>query len=163
MKATPSEARLRQRFEPGVLGREGFLGTDLRAVADIVAADEAILATAGLTARQVGELLQRIFEAAEAAIETRVSLGGGSVTAQMVEGMGRISCPFACGARSRKGELTIEFGTQSLLLTPLSIHLIREHGFFQGRGSRYRLEPATAAELWHAGAPGCWPPGRTVP
>ena len=25
--------------------------------------------------------------------------------------------------------------------TPLSIHLIRAHGFYQGRGSRYRVSP----------------------
>ncbi|OGV78682.1 MAG: hypothetical protein A3K19_31795 [Lentisphaerae bacterium RIFOXYB12_FULL_65_16] len=154
MKPNPAETKVRQRMEAGVLSRDGFLGDDSRPLADIVADDEAVLAAAGVTAQRVGEVLQEIFAAAEAGLETQVTLFGGAVKARVIEGMGRTPCPFACGVRNRKGELTIEFGPHRLVLTPLSVHMVREHGFFQGRGSRYRLEPALAVELLHA----CQPP-----
>jgi hypothetical protein len=31
--------------------------------------------------------------------------------------------------------------------TPISIHLIREHGFYQGKGSLYRLDPEEVAKF----------------
>jgi hypothetical protein len=154
MKPNPTEVRVRQRMAAGVLSRDGFLGDDPRSLADIIADDQAVLAAAGVTAGQVGEVLEEISAAAEAGLETQVTLFSGVVTARLLEGMGRTPCPFACGVRNRKGELTIEFGPQRLVLTPLAVHMILEHGFFQGRGSRYRLEPATAVELLRA----CQPP-----
>ncbi|NQT54365.1 hypothetical protein HQ576_20070, partial [bacterium] len=43
-------------------------------------------------------------------------------------------------------ELTTPDGA-TLRFTALSIHLIRAHGFYQGRGAPYRLEPTQLAEL----------------
>ena len=31
--------------------------------------------------------------------------------------------------------------------TPLSVHLIRAHGFYEGKGARYRLAPRTIAAM----------------
>ena len=153
MKPNPAEARVRQRMEAGVLARDGFLGDDTRPLADIVADDEAILAAAGVTARQIGDVLREVFLAAEAALETPVTLFAGAVTAQLMEGMGRVPCPFACGVSNRKGEMTVAFGPRRVVLTPLSVHMIREHGFFQGRGSHYRVDPAAAIALWRVCRP----------
>ena len=35
-----------------------------------------------------------------------------------------------------------------LSFTPLQAHLLREHGFLQGRGSEFRLEPRDLAALY---------------
>jgi len=147
MKVNPAENRVRQRMDPGVLSRDGFLGDDPRPVNDIVADDAALLAAEDVTTTEAGDLLEKLFTAAEAALETEVTLGAGRVKVRLQEGMGRIPCPFACGDRSRKGELEIVFAGQRLILTPLSIHMIRQHGFFQGRNSVYRVEPSVVAAL----------------
>jgi hypothetical protein len=36
---------------------------------------------------------------------------------------------------------------EQLAWTDLTLHMIREHGFYQGRGSRWRVEPAAAKRV----------------
>jgi hypothetical protein len=36
---------------------------------------------------------------------------------------------------------------KKVFFTDLQIHLIEKHGFYQGKGSSYRLEPAELAEI----------------
>jgi len=63
--------------------------------------------------------------------------------------MGKIPSPFTGEGVFRKGEVVIKNRTtgDKMVLTPLSIHLIKAHGFFQGKGSGYRIEPDIAAAL----------------
>ena len=42
--------------------------------------------------------------------------------------------------------LRIESG-KTLTFTGLQIHLVEAHGFYEGRGSRYRLDPARLKEV----------------
>jgi hypothetical protein len=147
MKRNPSEKRILERMAPGVLSRDGFLGSDARSLGDIIADDAAVLDAAGLSRKAVAAVLQEIFQQAEAGLETTVSFADGQIQAELLEVMGRMPCPFACGTRGRKGVLSIRFGETSLRITPLSVHLIAEHGFFGGRGNPYRLEPADAVAL----------------
>lgn len=141
MKEIPNEHALRLRLGPGVLSSEGFLGHDERAIATIVADDQARLEAAGLSIPEAADILERVVTAAEAALETPVKLFGGHVTAQLVEAMGRLPCPFACGFRAHKGIVTITVEGDIWQFTPLAAHLLRAHGFLQGVGSPYRLDP----------------------
>ncbi|NOY80992.1 MAG: hypothetical protein GXP31_08300 [Kiritimatiellaeota bacterium] len=148
MKANPAEAQVRQRMAPGVLSRDGFLGTDSRNIADIVAEDRADLDAAGVTAADIARVLEDIHRAADAGLETSITLCDGAVRARGVEVMGRIPCPFGCGVRAHKAVITVEALGKELRITPILIHLIGTHGFFQGRGSPFRIEPAEAIALW---------------
>ncbi len=150
MKSEPSgvdDRELRQRLSPGVLSRDGFLGSDSRPVAEIIAADGAALAAAGVGLEQVAAVLERLHAAADAAPEGYARACEGRVTVDGAEVMGAIPCPFGCGHRAHKAVLRIEYGGKSMEVTPIGIHLIARHGFFQGRGSRFRIEPEQAAEL----------------
>ncbi len=148
MKLSPTLARVQARMARGVLARDGFLGADTRNLADIVAADAETLAHLDVRAEDLGRALERLTEAALAA------LGGPSAVAgryevRAVEVMGRIPCPFGGCGLFPKAEVRgrrLDTG-QELLWTPLGVHLIRAHGFFQGRGSPYRLEPKRLAEF----------------
>jgi hypothetical protein len=93
---------------------------------------------------------------ADEGLEAPRSACGGRATAEEVEGMGRIACPFACGVRSHKAVVHVTAGAVDLRFTPLQAHLLREHGFLQGRGSEFRLEPRDLLALFRAcqeGAP----------
>ena len=147
MKHNPIESEIRERMEPGVLSRDGFLGEDNRDIAEIVAEDRAELEAAGLTAADVADVVDEIHQALEGAMETEQVLFNGRVRARLEEAMGGIPCPFGCGHKGHKGILTVQFSGRTLTLTPLHAHLIRRHGFFQGRGSAFRLEPRTAIAL----------------
>jgi len=62
---------------------------------------------------------------------------------------GRIACPWGgCGVFPRgEAELAGPATGPVMRFTDLSIHRIAEHGFYQGRGGRYRLEPNQVAEV----------------
>lgn len=150
MKANPLHAASRRRLAPGRLSSAGFLGPDTRPIDEIVAADQAELAEAGLTVEQVADLLDELHAAADAGLEAPSDACDGRATAAIVEGMGRIPCPFACGFRGHKAVIHVQAGDVELRFTPLHSHLIRQHGFLQGRGSEFRLEPRDLAALFRA-------------
>jgi len=148
MKRNPAEDHVRRRLAPGVLSLEGFLGTDARNIADIVAADIAELEAAGVAAADLADLFDELHAAADEALENPRQLFDGRVTVRVTEVMGRLPCPFGCGHLAHKGVVEVRTDGKTLLLTPLHSHLIREHGFFQGRGAPYRIEPRVAAALY---------------
>jgi len=150
MKRNPSLATVRQRMAPGRLSGTGFLGDDERPLDEIIAADLAELDEAGLAPGQVADLLDELHRVADAGLEAPQPAFGGRAIAEVVEGMGRISCPFACGVRSHKAVVHVKAGSLDVRFTPLHAHLIREHGFFQGRGSEFRLEPRDVVALYVA-------------
>jgi hypothetical protein len=138
---------------PGVLCRDGFLGTDRRPLREILEADEHAVAGLGTTHEAIAAKLQGIYDRARAGLGTSVDVGEG-LTAVYREAMGRIPCPWGDGSFP-KGvvELTADDG-ETVPFTALSVHLISAHGFYQGRGSPFRLEPVVVADLFAlAGAP----------
>ena len=67
----------------------------------------------------------------------------------MREARGFARCPFGDPRHVRKGEvqLTNTVTGETLLWTPLSVHMIEAHGFYEGKGSHYRVEPEEAARI----------------
>ncbi len=148
MKKTPYDQRVLQRMAPGALCADGLLGDDPRDLTDILAADDAAVAAAGTTHERIAAGLAEWLGLATAELGRPVELTP-NVTAVWREGMGRIPSPWPGEGVFPKGELelTDRRTGQAMRLTHLSVHLIAAHGFYQGRGSRYRLEPTYLAEL----------------
>ena len=147
MKQTPQEQAVVGRMAPGVLSREGFLGQDARGLSEIIETDRAALEAMDLTPHRLAERMEDVLRAAMAAMGTEVPAGPGW-TARFAEAMGRIACPWGgCGVFAKgEAELVEEAGVAVMRLTALSVHLVGEHAFFQGRRGRYRLEPALLAK-----------------
>ncbi|HAU36692.1 MAG TPA: hypothetical protein DCX07_03115 [Phycisphaerales bacterium] len=137
-----------ERMAPGVLCRDGFLGGDDRPLGEILDADRAAVEAAGLTHEEIVRRLGEILRLAMARYGAPVEVGGG-LTAVYVEAMGRIPCPWGGHGVFAKGEVRLadRLTGRQIVFTPLSVHLVDEHGFYQGKGSRYRLEPRLLAEL----------------
>jgi hypothetical protein len=150
MKLSPAEQKILKRMAAGVLCREGFVGADTRPLQEILDTDRSTVERLGCTHEQLADRLRRVCEAAMAGLGTPVLVEDGRLTAEYREAMGYIPCPWADAARRPKGEVEITDPRtgRSLVCTPLSVHLIEAHGFYQGRGSRYRLEPADVAALF---------------
>ncbi|MFA4945022.1 MAG: hypothetical protein WC789_10025 [Lentisphaeria bacterium] len=147
------DRNLKECLEPGTLSRDGFLGTDPRPPAAIVAADAAELRRLGVAPAAAAGLLAAIARQAEAAQEREVSLYEGRISARLVEGRGRIPCPFGCGECAAKGLLAIRLADgRTLRTSPLGIHLLRAHGFLEGQGAPFRLAPADLQALLQAAA-----------
>lgn len=143
MKATPQELKIMKKMQPGVITLGGFLGSDRRNLADIIADDAKVLDAAGMTAAEVAERMQYYTERSwdnfgEPVVVDEHHL----VSTDIVRG--KLPCPFGHPGIYRKA-VTYYTNTKlniSLRWTSLSIHLIKEHGFFEGQGSAFRLDPA---------------------
>ncbi len=149
MKQNPTESAIRERMAPGALTLDGFLGNDTRPLDDIISADMDALADAGVSREAIADLLDEIHAAADANQEAPISLFGGAITAQVTEVRGRIPCPFGDGHLAHKAVIDIRAPGCELRITPLGIHMLREHGFLQGRGAEFRVEPESLLELHH--------------
>ncbi len=148
MKRTPQMQQVVDRMAPGAVCREGFLGGDARSLEEILDADDAAVAALGLTHERIAQRLSEVYRAAVDGLGTPVEVAPG-VTAAWREAMGRIPSPWPGEGTFAKGEVEVADAAtaERLRFTPLGIHLIRRHGFYQGRPSRYRLEPETLARV----------------
>lgn len=148
MKQTPYDKQLAANLARGALCRGGFLGTDHRDVREIIAVDSAAVNRLGLTHERIADRLGDILERAMGRYGNPADVGDG-LTAVYREAMGRIPCPWPHYTLAPKGEVELfeEAGGRTFLFSPLSVHLIGAHGFYQGRGSRYRLEPEELAAV----------------
>jgi hypothetical protein len=106
-----------------------------------------VLEALDVTPQRLADRMEDMLHAVMAAMGGEVPAGPGW-TARFCEAMGRIACPWGgCGVFAKgEAELIEEAGVVVMRLTPLSVHLVGEYGFFQGRGGRYRLEPALLAK-----------------
>ena len=142
MKKAPSESRLLERLGRSKLSAEGFLGSDPRQLEEIVADDYRTCKEMGTTPPAIADALDRIFDAAESRFGVPVEISA-TVSAAHLDSKGSIASPFPGEGTFDKGELIITNNTtnETFRVTRLSIHLIRAHGFFQGTGSKYRIDP----------------------
>jgi hypothetical protein len=152
MKQNPAEQTIRSHLEPGALSIEGFLGHDNRAIDEIIATDMGEVEAAGLTLDELGAFLESLHITADEGWEGRVPMFDGKISVRSDETLGQIPCPFTCGAHCHKAVIGVKDGSGKDLLhfTPLDAHLIRAHGFFQGKGSAYRIEPANLIALYRS-------------
>lgn len=147
MKLTIEEKKIQKNFEPGYLSRDGFLGDDTRHVHDIIEADIRDLSVMGTDLEWFADRLQYFMDAGKKGLENPVNLG--EYTVQVRWERGRIHCPFGHPGIYPLIIVKLENhqSRKKLVFTHLSIHLIRRHGFFGGKGSTYRIDPVEAAEL----------------
>lgn len=148
MKQSPSEKDLAKNLGPSKFSAEGFLGNDQRPVDEIIADDMRTLDRMGLSLDQIGRALRAAYEAARNSFGAQEEIRPG-VIAVFHEARGRIPSPFRDGTTFEKGEVVVKdrASGQELVLTSLGIALIERYGFFQGKGSRYRIDPAVAVQV----------------
>ncbi|GAB6062064.1 hypothetical protein [Deferrisoma palaeochoriense] len=146
MKQSPELSAAQARMGRGALTRDGFLGTDGRDLLEILQDDDGRVRRLGLTHGEIAAALGRLTDAALAHLGAPAVLDD-RFEVQSVEAMGRIPCPFGHPGLFVKAEIRarrLDTGDE-LVWTPLSVHLIGAHGFYQGRGSPYRLDPERLA------------------
>ncbi|PID57215.1 hypothetical protein CSB45_08275 [candidate division KSB3 bacterium] len=152
MKQSPQDKQLYENFQPGKITKEGFLGNDRRQIHDIIEADERILSQLGVSREQIADRLQYFIEEGKKGIETPVELEGFITTVIWRRGM--LPSPFGDPKRLYHKLVATVVNTsqqKELTYTQLNVHMIRDHGFFEGKGSLYRLEPEEVVELLELG------------
>ena len=152
MKQTIQMSEAQERMKPGVITRDGFLGTDRRNLIDILQAQDAEVKRLGLTHQRIAERLREFREAGKEGLGDTVDVAPNfQVSVDIARG--KLSCPFGHRGLIRKTVIRIRNTRidRELTCTDMSIHLMEEHGFYQGEGSPYHLEPRDIAEVLELG------------
>ena len=145
MKMSPEYAKAQANMQPGVITADGFLGSDTRPIADIIAGDETAMERLGLDFDEVAELMRHLMAEGRKGLGEPVTVDGRWIV-QVFEARGFLASPFEDGI-FRKVNAHVALladgkpGPESLYFSELSIHLIGRHHFLQGLGSSFRLEP----------------------
>lgn len=148
MKKSPQKQKLEQMLHSSRIVAGGFMGTDTRSIDEIIDADLARLDRLGKTATEIAQKMQQITDAACRGLGEWVKIDDRR-QAMVDEAKGIMVCPWPHPGRFCK-RLTfvknVDTGTQ-IRWSDLNIHLIGEHGFFEGVGSEFRIEPIGLVEL----------------
>jgi hypothetical protein len=131
------------------IGTGTFLGSDSRRLGEILTDDQDRVHSLGLTHEDVANRLEALGRVARHRLGDSVEVEGRyEIIAH--ESRGVIPCPWTHPEglfRKSHFELTDQKSGETLKWTDLSLHLVREHGFYQGLGSPYRLEPRIIKEV----------------
>lgn len=135
-------------MKPGVITRDGFLGDDPRRLAAILDDDQAAVNRLGLDHAAVAAALCRLLEESRKGLGTDVEVDG-KFLVRSDDVRGKLPCPWRHEGLYHKTNVhvkNIQTGG-ALTFTALQIHLIEAHGFYEGRGSLFRLDPAKLKEV----------------
>ncbi len=143
MKQNPKEIPVVEDLRAGILARDGFMGHDTRPYPQIIQDDAEILGELNLTPEDLAGELLNLTEAGLEGMGEWIQVGEYEVKVE--EYMGKIGCPFRDHRAAKRNTTLKNRKGEELVYTDLAVHLILKHGFFQGLGSPYRLEPAELA------------------
>ena len=143
MKIPPQEERFEELLRHSKISAGGFLGHEHRTVDEIIEADAVELKRLGVTARALGKRMRAISETAMHGLEMTVNVDHNH-TARMREARGSIICPWPHPGSYAKRVTSVRRtdSGEEVVWSELNIHMIEAHGFFEGKGAPFRIEPA---------------------
>ena len=148
MKESPQDKKLDEILRSSRLAAGGFMGDDQRSVFDVIDADARVLTELDVTKEQLVERMYYITNVAKSGLGTWVLIDE-NIEARVDEARGKVVCPWPHPGVFLKRITTvraIETG-ESIHWSDLNVHLIGEHGFFEGKGSDFRIEPMELVKL----------------
>ncbi|HZK09710.1 MAG TPA: hypothetical protein VFD08_01445 [Clostridia bacterium] len=140
-KKNPRMKQIQEDMAPGSLTLVGFLGDDTRSLDEIIRQDEALLQKEGIEISDMVKALKRYTFLGVDGLGDPVDSGDYIITVDHFRGWQY--CPFKHKKRVSKRNTTLfdKVTKKTLYWSDLSLHLIEEHSFFQGKGSSFRMEP----------------------
>jgi len=147
MRQAPELDIVQSRMRAGLISRDGFLGTDRRSLAEILDADQNTVTRLGLTHAQIAARMAYFADAGGPGLGTTVTVDRDyEVRVEAVRGL--LPCPWGHRGLYPKVNVflkNLRTGAE-LTWTAVQVHLISEHGFYEGKGSAFRVEPEAAKE-----------------
>jgi hypothetical protein len=142
MKESPRTKKLEEVLRSSKLVSGGFLGGDQRSIHEIIDSDLAEVSRSGVTTGEIAARMQAITEKATQGLGCQVAIDK-QRRAHVDEAKGSLVCPWPHPGRFAKRVTTLMNSETGRMVrwSDLNIHMIEQHGFFEGRGSPFRLEP----------------------
>ncbi|WP_319562464.1 hypothetical protein [Marispirochaeta sp.] len=147
MKQTQQMKRAQANMAPGVLTLDGFLGRDQRHLVDIIIEDEAAVQRLDVSHEAIAARMQLLRDGGEKGLGEFVTVEPG-ILVRVDSVRGKLPCPFEDPGLFEKTTTTVrnERNGKEVSYSDLHIHLIGEHGFYEGKGFPFRLEPEKLVE-----------------
>ncbi|MBP7562456.1 MAG: hypothetical protein KA886_01610 [Candidatus Cloacimonetes bacterium] len=144
MKLSPEEKSIMDKMQAGILSTDGFLGNDQRHLHEIIEEDAEKLLHFNYSLEQIAERMRYFTEMSREAYDLPVVIEGKYAVQQDIW-RGRVVCPYNHKGSYVKADIRLKNLENQIEVrwTPLNIHFIEVHGFFEGIGSKYRLNPET--------------------
>jgi len=142
LKRSPEAKRIEEVLRCSRIVAGGFFGNDTRILEEIIEADAASLIKLRTTAPRIAARMREITERGKAGLGTTVKFDE-KRTVAVDENRGQTVCPWPHAGGYQKTITTVrrlDTGATARW-SDLSLHFIEAHGFFQGRGSAFRVEP----------------------
>ncbi len=155
MKQSPQLQKAQENMKPGIITRDGFLGNDTRNLIDILIEDEAEVQRLGVTHRVIAERMINLRDAGMRGLGEFISVSPHfEIRVDTVRG--KLPCPFGDPGIFPKTNTTVRNMAigKEITYTDLNIHMIMAHGFYEGKGSAFRLEPSELVEILEIEAEG---------
>jgi hypothetical protein len=142
VKESPESKKLEEILRSSKLVAGGFMGQDNRSVTEVVSTDATELSKLGYSIEEIARRMREITDSATKALGNWVDMNE-KFRAVVEEAKGQLVCPWPHPGGYDKRVTTVELKEtgKSIFWSDLNIHLIGEHGFFEGKGSAFRVEP----------------------
>lgn len=141
MKQTEQMKEIQERMKPGVITLDGFLGADGRNLIDILVEDDAEVKRLNLTHEKIAARMQELRDAGKEGLGDFISVSPHyEVSVDIARG--KLPCPFGHRGLIRKSMIKVRNleKDREITYTDMNIHMVNEHGFYQGKGSAFRME-----------------------
>lgn len=144
MKQSKQLDEIQEQMSPGVITHDGMLGTDTRKLGDILEQDNETVKRCGLSHSKIAARLSQLRAEGMKGLGLPVNTKD-NLEVSVESARGKLPCPFlhkGLYAKNCTIVKNLETGSE-IIFTDLNIHMIEEHGFYEGKGSLYRLDPET--------------------
>ena len=148
MKQSPELQSIQEKMQPGSLSAKGFLGDDTRSLADILAGDHTTLERLGISHSTFADRLRYFTAGGISGLGSSVIVDG-TFEVTVEEFKGSVPCPFSDHFHAvKRNTRVINLATgRSFYWSELNVHMIEAHGFYEGKGSFFRVDPIEAVEI----------------
>jgi len=147
MKQTVQMKLIQEKMKPGVITRDGFLDPDRRNLIDILIEDDEKVKRMGLSHQQVAQRMLEFRDAGMRGLGEFISIEP-HFEVRVDSVRGKLPCPFGDPGIFPKTNVTVRNleRNEEITYTDLHIHLIGSHGFYEGKGSVFRLDPKSLVD-----------------
>jgi len=142
MEHEPDVEKIGKEMKPGTISRDGFLGTDKRSLSEILKEDEEAISRLRVTHKGIAEKMRNLRNAGMKGLGDFINIPP-HFEALVDSFRGKLPCPFGHPGVIPKINTTVRNlkTEKEITYTDMNIHLIAAHGFYEGKGAPFRLEP----------------------
>jgi len=142
MKQTVQMQEIQEKMKPGIITRDGFLGTDRRNLVDILMEDDAAVKRMDLTHERIAARMTELRDAGKRGLGNFIKVPP-HFEVRVDSVRGKLPSPFGGPGVFPKTNITVRNLrlVREITYTDLHIHLVGKHGFYEGKGSNFRLDP----------------------